>query len=56
MVIALLRGRCFVCSRLYVLHTARQQAACDSAPLPIRLTDKGLSRLCDEQAVVPLRK
>jgi hypothetical protein len=56
MVLGWLRRRCFVCGRLLIMHTIRQQYACEHKPLPITLTDSGLSVIRTQTARVTLRK
>jgi hypothetical protein len=56
MVFGWLRGRCFVCRRLLVFHTLRQQYACEHKPLPISLSDEAHQVIGDQTAEVALRK
>jgi hypothetical protein len=56
MVLRWLRRRCFVCRRPLMLHTIRQQYACEHKPLPIILTEEGLRVIDTETAEVALRK
>jgi len=58
MVLRWLGRRCFVCRRPLLLHTIRQQYACEEKPLPLTLTDQGWLQALQAQptAEVPLRK
>jgi hypothetical protein len=61
MVLGWLRRRCFVCRRPLILHTLRQQYACENKPLPITLTDQAWMQAMETQpttqaTAVALRK
>jgi hypothetical protein len=56
MVLRWLRRRCFVCRRPLILHTTGREYACEHMPLPIALTENGLSMVQTETAEVALHK
>jgi hypothetical protein len=43
--VRLLGWRCFVCGRLFLLHTPWQSYRCGNTPLPIELTGKAVAWL-----------